>query len=465
MNTSHPVPPGSTARRRRIVSLLAAVTLTSGALAATAAPAQALTTCAPGLLGPAVDHPVGITPNRTITTDLNEDGHADLVVSQGGTSTSLQVLLGTGDGGFQTPATVTVPEYVGSPAVGDFDGDDHVDLVVTNYSDPSFSVLPGNGDGTFRAAVTTSTVETVYSAVSGDFDGDGADDLATTNSSGSVHVLLGDGDGTFQPPVDTGAGAAMSEIVVRDFDSDGRTDLAVTGSFMNVNSVEVLLGDGDGTFQPTAFYPGGTNLWGFVGADFDADGTPDLATLDATTNSAVVLIGEGDGTFRTPVPHAVSSDANGLVAADIDGDGSADLIVRESGVLGAFSVLAAKGDGTFHTPVGFAPGRNNLTWAGTGDFNGDGGADVVLLGDGNGVSVMLTSCTTVPDPTPPAPPAPTAPKPAPKPPVKKPVVKKPVVAPKPKPPVKPKQPKNAPKPKQVEKKIKQVKLKWGKGAS
>src|SRR5262249_11893165 len=138
----------------------------------------------------------------------------------------------------------------------DFDGDGRLDLVVSNYAGDyntsivGVTVLLGNGDGTFQTPRRSATGTTTYSLVSGDFDGDGRLDLATSSPDGSVSGLLGNGDGTFQPAMMFAPKSFDSiSLVAGDFNHDGRLDLAVAYRF--AATVSILLNQGDGTFEPT----------------------------------------------------------------------------------------------------------------------------------------------------------------------------------------------------------------------
>ena len=132
---------------------------------------------------------------------------------------------------------------------GDFNGDGRTDLAVANYGSNDVSVLLGNGDGTFQTQVTYAVGTDPSALVAGDFTGDGRTDLAVANlGSNDVSVLLGNGDGTFQTQVTYAVGSAPDALVAGDFTGDGRTDLAVANH--GSNDVSVLLGNGDGTFQP-----------------------------------------------------------------------------------------------------------------------------------------------------------------------------------------------------------------------
>lgn len=178
---------------------------------------------------------------------------------------------------------------------------------------------------------------------SGDFNGDGRLDLAVVNSTdGTVSILLGNGEGTFQPAVPYSAGNLPTAIAVGDFNGDGKLDLAIMDSLSGGNStVTILLGNGDGTFMPEAAPPFFTNaiLTSIAIGDFDGDGKLDLA-VSYTTDPYVSGVG-------------VEAQAN-------------------------VSILPGNGDGTFGTPLSVWSnlGVSSLSMA-VGDFNHDGKLDIV----------------------------------------------------------------------------------------
>jgi len=188
-----------------------------------------------------------------------------------------------------------VGRSVVSVATGDFNGDGKPDLAAA-LNQGGVGVLLGNGDGTFQTAVNyPAGSNTAWVAVA-DLNGDGKLDLAVTDGgiAGKVYVLLGNGNGTFQTAVGYAVGSADSgprSIAVGDFDGNGKPDLAVTNDSDTPadNTVSVLLGNGDGTFKAAANYPVGTFPQGVGAGDFNSDGRSDLVVTNSGDDTVGVL--------------------------------------------------------------------------------------------------------------------------------------------------------------------------------
>ncbi len=220
----------------------------------------------------------------------------------------------------------------------------------------------------------------------GDFNGDGKPDIAVANeNSNTVSVLLGNSDGTFQSAHSLVVGTDPESLAVGDFNGDGKPDIAVANA--SSNTVSVLLGNGDGTFQSAQSLNVGNRPVGLTAADFNGDRKPDLVLTNALDNTVSVLLGNGDGTFRITQYPTGGIYPSSVVVGDFNGDGKADL--ADNG-----GVLLGNGNGTFQSASGTYFGFGDAESLAIADFNGDGKPDLLatysnyyanlLLGNGDG---------------------------------------------------------------------------------
>jgi hypothetical protein len=284
-------------------------------------------------------------------------------------------------------------------AVADVNGDGKPDVTVTNFSSNTLGVLLGNGDGTFQSAMTVNPgIQNPTAIVIADVNGDGKPDLVVGIWSGGVGVMLGNGDGTFQPMVTYASGGGQSsDVAVADLNHDGKPDLIVA----NYGSVVgVLLGNGDGTFQPAVTYHGGSYPFAVAVADVNGDGNPDLLVADGQFGGVAVLLGNANGSFNPAVTYGWgASFAQSIAVADVNGDNRPDLVVATCATSGcdhgAAAVLLGNGDGTFQAAVVYDSGGAGANGLAVADVDGDGKPDLlvanwvsdavgVLLGNGDG---------------------------------------------------------------------------------
>ena len=185
------------------------------------------------------DFPTRAQPNYVTVGDFNADGELDLAVANAGDNT-VSILLGNGDGSFQTQTTYATGSTPVSVTTGDFNGDGKLDLAVPNYFDNAVSILLGNGDGTFQTQTTYATGGRPQSVTTGDFNGDGKLDLAVANvDDNTVSILHGNGDGTFQTQTSYATGADPLSLTTGDLNGHGSLDLAVAN--YGANTVSILL--------------------------------------------------------------------------------------------------------------------------------------------------------------------------------------------------------------------------------
>jgi len=364
-----------------------------------------------GTFQPRLFFPSGSCPLWMTVVDINVDGKLDLVVTDHDSNT-ISVILGNGDGSFQAPVQYPTGVTPLAVAIADFNGDTKLDMAVANASDKTISVLLGNGDGTFQPHVDYPAGATVLAVALGDVNRDGKADLITANySSDKVAVFIGNGDGTFQPHVDYATGVRPNSVTVVDLNKDGKLDLVTANYDANTHSISVLLGNGTGSFPTHVELAVGTTPKGpysAVAGDVNGDGKLDLVTANGDGNTVSVLLGNGDGSFQTHVEYPVVGAAKAVEVADLNGDSAPDLAVPNAN--NTLSVLLNSG-GTFvktksslnPSKVGQAvtfTAKVSASIAGTGSPTGnvtfrDGKTVLGVVNMVNGQASLTTSTLTV----------------------------------------------------------------------
>ncbi len=368
--------------------------------------------------------PDGQDPSEVAIADLNHDNIPDLVVSDTLVNV-VSVLLGNGDGTFQAPRQYAVgafkstaaaisqqtPSLGRAVAVTDVNRDGIPDIIVTNDASSDVSVLLGNGDGTFQPQRRFDATTNPFAMAVGDLNGDHIPDLAVIDDAGEdrgqVAILLGRGDGTFQPPLlfDSPLSANIPSSVnikIADLNGDGHNDLVITSDFDP--QTHILLGNGDGTFQASQdFNSVGPGL---AIADLNGDGKPDVIETQYASDTVGYALGNGDGTFQDQQVFTSGEAPVAVAVADYNGDGVPDLIVANSGVnqptqFGPPTVVLLPG--SLDKKTGQFAGFGSPQVLATGvapqdlqvaDLNGDGIPDVVVV-DRDGLFVIFGKQPTI----------------------------------------------------------------------
>jgi len=285
------------------------------------------------------------SPVSVAVADFNHDGKLDLAVAASYYG-QVAILLGNGDGTFQSAVYYNIDNQtlsLSSITVADFNRDGNTDIAVADQFGSNISVLLGNGDGTFQSPSRWPLNGEPIFVVTGDFNNDQIPDIATVEEFGCncISILLGNGDGTFESPKDTTPTVPPLSISVGDLNHDGLLDVASVGGA--TGELTVLLGNGDGTFSIGLTYSAGTNPNSAAIADFNNDRKLDVAVADGIGGALTVFLGNGDGTFQPGVSYPANFPAS-IHAADFNGDGNKDLVVGNGTTNpGMITVLLGRG--------------------------------------------------------------------------------------------------------------------------
>lgn len=361
------------------------------------------------LAGTDDDHTEGVMGNFAGNGNMGIAKVVSNVVSST-TTYQIAVLLGNGDGTFQTAVMTNTPNNTDDMiVVGDVNGDGKDDLVMVHpegatcdaaalklnarqssncSSNSSFDVLISNGDGTFTEGNNYSLGNfALTGGILTDVNGDGNLDVMVidTNNPADVIVSLGNGDGTFQAETTyaTLSGASPDGPFFADFNGDGKIDFAgdVEGQ------IQVYLASGSGFASPVsevtsdAAYNSCFNTAG----DLTGDGKPEIVSVNCNVDTLTIYVNNGDGTFQTGVYY----DSNGnqyqypteATIADVNDDGNADIVVGNVDS-GDITVFLGHGDGSVTVqPVSYATGGYPWNTPLVADFNGDGLMDIVMSDD------------------------------------------------------------------------------------
>lgn len=354
------------------------------ALVATASPVSA------GISFSTLTTTLGSRPVGLAFGDFDNDGNVDVVLSNDG---ALHVLIGAGDGTFESPIPIAVPGIVnlGELGAGDVDGDGDVDIAYEGSNgglNHVVGVMLNDGLGGFTGGGAHMPAANLTDPIVADLNNDGRGDVVTSGFVNfgifRVYVMFGQADGSLTAPAAYGIDGAGGQIQAVDMDTDGDLDLMI-GVWSG--RITFLRNNGTGAFSSSTLdVPSGLSPLAAM-ADLNEDGIADLVASDTNGNKIFVYSATGVLTFGAPAAIASIARADQAIFADIDGDGHVDIVVHGDDNV-AIAVHRGRGDGTFYPAVFFTVSTNSSIDFDTADVDGDGRIDFGLSN--------WASCTCLP---------------------------------------------------------------------
>ncbi|CAF4121645.1 unnamed protein product [Rotaria sp. Silwood2] len=338
------------------------------------------------------------------TGDFNNDNRSDMIVANYGTN-SIGIFLGHGDGCFQVQITI----YTGydslphSIAVNDFNNDNHLDIAVANYGTHTIGIFLGYGNGSFESQTTytTSVHSNPSSIATGDFNNDNHLDIVVANNgTGNLGILFGFGNGTFtaQTTYSINANSHPRYIAVGDFNKDKQLDVAIDD--LENNQIHIILGSDNGTFTTLSTYDGisESHPFSIAVADFNDDNQSDIVVANYGTNDVLVISGYFSEPSARQTNYLIQNHTTTtfVVIADFNNDNYLDIVTN------GFSsddllLLTGYGNGTFVREKAFSTGYQSFAQQFcTSDLNNDNRMDIVSANMGSdSVGIILADTNQI----------------------------------------------------------------------
>ncbi|CAF2767020.1 unnamed protein product [Rotaria sp. Silwood2] len=348
---------------------------------------------------PTIIYPIGYDslPSHAAIGDFNKDNHQDLVVAFYGTN-SIGIFFGYGNGTFTDQVTystgfISLPCWV---AVTDFNNDTILDIAVANYGTHSIGVFLGLSNGNFTNQITFSLGSSrPLSLVIGDFNNDHQSDIAVANAGTSdIAILLGLNNGSFyiETIIDMGFDSVPCSLVAVDFNNDNQIDIAVVDN--SINTLNILLGNGLGTFVNHKYSTGSdSHPSSLVVGDFNNDNILDVIVANSGTMNIGVFLGYRNGSFTNMItyPTGLDSSPQFIVTSDFDNDKNLDLVVANTEYNNVF-LLKGYGNGSFSIAATHATGPFSTPKSiVTGDFDNSNRSDVAIINSVTNNILILSS--------------------------------------------------------------------------
>jgi hypothetical protein len=311
-------------------------------------------------------------------------------------SYDVSFLLGYGNGSFANQITYSAGLGPESVAVGDFNNDTHLDIVVANFDSNDVSILLGYGNGSFANQITYSSGLGPQSVAVGDFNNDMILDVIVANRDmNNVILLFGCHNEVFvsQTMLTTDNGSRPRSLVIADFNNDDCMDIAVANT--DTYHIGIFLGYGNISFasQGTFFTGPDSFPYSIAAGDFNNDTRLDIVVANYGSNNVGIFLGYGNGSFANQTTYPTDSSPQSVAVGDFNNDTILDIVVAnyESNNVG---VLRGFGNGTFAERIRIPMEYGARPFAVVvGDFNNDRKLDFAVANNGtDNLNIFLQTC-------------------------------------------------------------------------
>ncbi|CAM4815669.1 unnamed protein product [Rotaria magnacalcarata] len=341
-------------------------------------------------------------PDYLIISDFNNDDELDIAIMNIG-GNNIGVFLGYGDGTFMALMVINTYEDAALSAIvaGDFNNDGFKDIGVTILNNSSVGILLGYGNGTFREIIKypmqTNATDLNFIAI-GDFNGDKQLDLVVVDATARIiGIFLGHGDGIFShvSTYSTGFWSDPSSVIVSDLNNDKQDDICVLNQY--ISSFMIFYGYGNGNFAPLKTYPIGNegSNFSFAVGDLNHDNKLDMVIAIPNTDTVEVLLASDSEPFSDSVLFVTGTDSLPyfVVVGDFNNDDRKDIAVANSGTNNV-GILIGNGNGTFQSMITYTTGNRSFPIGlAIGHVNHDNCLDIAVVNrDAGNIGIFLGKC-------------------------------------------------------------------------
>ena len=355
----------------------------------------------------------GTSIQQIAVGDLNNDNRLDIVVSAVYDYMNIGVLLGYGNGSFANLMTSVLDMSLSHMVLGDANNDDRMDLITIEWNEPDVKIFHDYRNGSFANYTRLSTRQRLKSIAVRHLNDDNQLDIVAFSlreASMILFISTATGFSTNEMSIASSDGSRLNSVLINDFNNDSISDIIVVNS--GTNNIGVLLGHDNGSFEEQMTFSTGqnSNPYSITIGDFNEDDKLDLAVGNSGTNTIELLLGDGMGTFEKQIPNAYAlRGAPIFIAADdFNHDGQLEAVVAYNNTddidvlviydVGSFTDLIAVSIGLHVSAPAFA------------DLNNDARLDIVVvnfadnsisvfLGYGNGSFSNMTTYATINEPS------------------------------------------------------------------